>query len=419
MGKKSKQAAGLARAANRKLDKSILPAPPPKPEDELGSAKALDEPALPGDGFKIIDGEGFDDGGVADLSLLIDLEDNVQRRRRGENEYFQALKADLLPRAIKGPMAKMNRREQKVSLAQLLFSEDDDCEDKGPSEVYVEQVDGEEDDVTVKHRADRLAQARAALRLSLLLREAACTSLSLSELCKRRLTYSGKAGATEALRCANKALEIAGDGFWDGDDIAIEADDEPVIDPKYEKNATTPGLANATVLKLLPIRVSHLCKRSALLQRGNALAAMGSEEEAIKSYTQVFPLLEGEPRCARVDWERHSLYVNIGNSHSRSGNYDAANEQYEIAEKLGTEHIDAGNTKDGKGMVACSRRARSFALRRAGRMDEAKALLRQVLEQQIKDNLEADMQKAKEAADAAAKAAEAEKNEEDKKKAES
>ena len=116
----------------------------------------------------------------------------------------------------------MNRREQKVSLAQLLFSEDDDCEDKGPSEVYVEQVDGDEDRATLKHRRDRLAQARAALRLSLLLREAACTSLSLSELCKRRLTYSGKAGAKEALRCADKALEIAGDGFWDGDEIAIE-----------------------------------------------------------------------------------------------------------------------------------------------------------------------------------------------------
>ena len=200
-----------------------------------------------------------------------------------------------------------------------------------------------------------------------------------------------------------------------------QADDEPKIDPKYEKNATTPGLANPTVLKLLPIRVSHLCKRSALLQRGNALAAMGNEDEAIKSYTQVFPLLEGEPRCARVDWERHSLYVNIGNSHSRSGNYDAASEQYEIAEKLGKEHVDAGNTKDGKGMVACSRRARSFALRRAGRMDEAKALLREVLEQQIKDNLEADRLKAEEAMKAANEAAEAEKKkaEENKAKAES
>ena len=35
MGKKSKQAAGLAKAANRKIDKSILPAPPPPPEEEV------------------------------------------------------------------------------------------------------------------------------------------------------------------------------------------------------------------------------------------------------------------------------------------------------------------------------------------------------------------------------------------------
>ena len=51
---------------------------------------------------------------------------------------------------------------------------------------------------------------------------------------------------------------------------------------------------------------------------------MGREEEAIESYNEVFPLLEGEPRCARVDWERHSLFVNIGNSYSRSGDYETA-----------------------------------------------------------------------------------------------
>ena len=159
---------------------------------------------------------------MADLSLLIDLEDSVQRRKRGENEYFTALKADLLPRATRGPMAKMTRREQKVSLAQLLFSEDDDCEDKGPSEVYVEHNVDDEDETVVKHRSDRLAQARAALRLSLLLREPACASLSLSELCKRKLTQAGKDGAEEALRCANKAIEIAGPGFWDSDEVQLE-----------------------------------------------------------------------------------------------------------------------------------------------------------------------------------------------------
>lgn len=402
MGKKAKNVSGLNKASSRKIDKTTLPPPPVPVDEELGSAKILDEPTIKGDGFKVLGTEGFDDGGVADLSLLIDLEDNVQRRRRGENEYFKALNADLLPRATKGPMGRMSRREQKVSLAQLLFSEAEDCEDKGPSEVYVEQVDGGEDAATLKHRAERLQQARAALRMSLMLREAACTSLSLSELCKRKLTMSGKSGAEEALRCANKAIEIAGDGFWDGDDVAIEADDRPIIDPKYEKNATTPGLANPSVLKLLPVRVSHLCKRSALLQRGNALAAMGKEDEAIKSYEAVFPLVEKEPRCSRIDWERHSLVVNIGNSHSRKGDFDAADEQYKRAENLGQEHCDGGNIKDGKGMLACAKRARAFALKRAGKIDDGKKLLKEVLDQQIADNLEEEKKMAEEKAEKAA-----------------
>ena len=71
----------------------------------MGAAKPLDKPARPGTGFKVL---GEDDGGVANLSLLIDLE-------------------DLLARATRGPMAKMTLREQKVSLTQLLFSKDDDC----------------------------------------------------------------------------------------------------------------------------------------------------------------------------------------------------------------------------------------------------------------------------------------------------
>mmetsp|Transcript_25959 Transcript_25959/g.52001 ORF Transcript_25959/g.52001 Transcript_25959/m.52001 type:complete len:255 (-) Transcript_25959:765-1529(-) len=222
MGKKAKSNAGKKKALDRKIDKSTLPPPPPKPEDEVGSAKPLEKPALPGTGFKVLGEEGYDDGGVADLSLLIDLEDSVQRRKRGENEYFTALKADLLPRATRGPMAKMTRREQKVSLAQLLFSEDEDCEDKGPSEVYVDQVRGDEDEKTLKHREDRVAQAKAALRLSLLLREPACASLSLAELCKRALTFRGREGAKDALRCADLAIEIAGSGFWDSDEVAVE-----------------------------------------------------------------------------------------------------------------------------------------------------------------------------------------------------
>lgn len=181
----------------------------------------MDQPALAGAGFKVLGTEAYDDGGVADLSLLIDLEDFVMRRRRGESDYFNAMQQDLLPRNTKGSMSHLSRRDQKVQLAQLLFSEGQDGDDKGPSEVYVESV-GEDDAETIALRETRLIQARNALRASLVLRESACACLSLSELCKRELLLHGKNGAANALRCAEKALEIAGDGFWDMDDIAME-----------------------------------------------------------------------------------------------------------------------------------------------------------------------------------------------------
>jgi tetratricopeptide (TPR) repeat protein len=135
------------------------------------------------------------------------------------------------------------------------------------------------------------------------------------------------------------------------------------------------------VLKYQPIRIAHLCLRSALLQRGNALAALGREAEARESYQQILPLLVDEPRCARVDWERHSIYINIGNTFSRSGDYEAADEQYKLAEKLGTEHLtlDGGSQVDGKNMITHVKRARAFALRRAGKVDDAKALLKEVI----------------------------------------
>lgn len=222
MGKKAKSAGGIAKASLRKVDKSTLPPPPPPPEEEVGSSKPIDKPSLPGGSFKVLGEDSYDDGGVKDLSLLIDLDDNVQRRRRGDSEYFSAARANLLPRATRGPLARLDRREQKVHLAQLLFSEADGSDEKSPSEVYVDQVDGHEDQATLKHRRDRLTNARGALTLSILLREPACASLSLTETCKRRLTLLGKDGAQDALRCADKALQIAGDGFYDNDDIAIE-----------------------------------------------------------------------------------------------------------------------------------------------------------------------------------------------------
>lgn len=402
MGKKARNPISIQKKALRKITKDRLPPPPPPVESELGSSKLLDQPSLAGAGFKVLDADGFDDGGVADLSLLIDLEDFVMRRRRGETEYFSAMQQDLLPRATKGSMAKLTRRDQKVQLAQLLFSEGQDGDDKGPSEVYVESV-GEEDAETIKLRQDRVYQARGALRMSLMLREAACACLSLSELCKRELLLHGKAGATKALRCAEKALEIAGDGFWDMDDIAMEAEDAQV-ESKYEKNATTPGLSNPITLKLMSVRVSQLCKRSALLQCGNALAALGREEEARQRYSDVFPIIENEPRCARIDWERHSLYVNIGNSYSRQGDFDKADAEFKIAERIGNDHVQGGNTQDGKSMILCAKKARAFALKRSGKVDEAKALLKDVVQQQIADAAEEEKLKAETEAAATAQA---------------
>jgi len=393
MGKKAKSIVKINKAAERKIDKSTLPPPPPHPSDEIGSAKAVTKPNVAGDSFKLLGSEGYDDGGVADLSLLVDLDDNVLRRKRGETEYFTALRADLLPRATKGTMAKLSRRDQKVSLAQLLFSEEDDTE-KGPSEVYLDN-ESDLDKNAMKKREERLTQSRAALRLSLLLREPSCLCISLSELSKRRLAFYGKEGATDALRCADKAIEVASGGFWDRDEIALEAEDAPVTLPaNHERNATSPGLAHATSLKYCSLRVSQLCLRSAQLQKGNCLSAQGKHEEARQCYEIILPLLENEPRCARVDWERHSLFVNIGNSYSRMGSFDKADEFYILAEKLGTDHLnDEGNgsRSDGKNMVMCAKRARAFALKKAGRIDEAKKILTQV----VKEAREIEMEREK------------------------
>lgn len=235
-----------------------------------------------------------------------------------------------------------------------------------------------------------------ALSLSSVLREPACASLSLSEISKRRLACFGKAGGEDALRCADKAIEIAGPGFWDRDDVEMEAEENPVVDPNHEKNATAPGLSHEQSLKLQPLRVSELCLRSAYLHRGNALAALGREDEARETYLKVMPMLEPEPRCGRLDWERVSILVNVGNTFSRQGNYEKANKQYAIAESLGREHIVAqeGNQIDGMGIIIVSMRARAFALKRAGQEDEGKKVLKEVIAMQIELNAEKDKQKA-------------------------
>jgi tetratricopeptide (TPR) repeat protein len=177
-----------------------------------------------------------------------------------------------------------------------------------------------------------------------------------------------------------------------------QSEDEPKIDQKYEKNATYPGLAHPTSLKLQPIRVSQLCLRSAYLHQGNALAALGRDDEAREIYQKVLPMLESEPRCGRLDWERSSIYVNIGNTFCRQGNFESAYQQYDVAEKLGKDHTDVeiGNKTDGMGIMIVAMRARSFALKKAGKEDDAKLRLREVLDLQIKLNAEEEKQKLKE-----------------------
>ena len=81
--------------------------------------------------------------------------------------------------------------------------------------------------------------------------------------------------------------------------------------------------------------------------------------------------------------------VNIANTYSREGNFDRATGYYDQAEKLGQDHLNVenGNHIDGLGIKIVAMRARSFALKKAGKEDEAKARLREVLEMQLKLNV--------------------------------
>lgn len=143
-------------------------------------------------------------------------------------------------------------------------------------------------------------------------------------------------------------------------------------------------------------RVSLLCLRSAHLHRGNALSALSRDEEARASYLLVLPMIEKEPRSCRLDWERNSCFVNIANTYSRQKDLIKANEYYDMAEQLGKDHVDAehGNKVDGMALMIVSMRQRSFALKKAGKDDDAKKQMREVLELQKKLDVETVNQKA-------------------------
>lgn len=168
------------------------------------------------------------------------------------------------------------------------------------------------------------------------------------------------------------------------------------MDPKHEPNATYPGLGHATTLKLQPKRVSVLCMRSALQHKGNALRALGRDVEARECYEKILPLLVNEPRCGRLDWERSSTYVNIGNTYKAEGNFAKAYEMYDIGEKLGRDHLkeNDGNKVDGLGICEVAMRHRSFCFKAEGKDDEAKKQMAEVLVVRAKLSEEDKKQKA-------------------------
>lgn len=161
-------------------------------------------------------------------------------------------------------------------------------------------------------------------------------------------------------------------------------------------------------------RVSHLCLRNGYMQQSNALAALGGREPEVRQLcTKVLSMLETEARCSRLDWERASAHVNIGNSYSREdNNYKEAEKAYQAAEQLAQDHLDSdvGNKLEAQGMLALALRAKAFALKKAGQEEEGKQVLRKALEYQMKYNVEkaAQQKEEKEREEAAMAAAAAE-----------
>jgi tetratricopeptide (TPR) repeat protein len=169
---------------------------------------------------------------------------------------------------------------------------------------------------------------------------------------------------------------------------STQSEELPNIDPKVEKNATFPCLQHPSTLKYLPKRTAELVLRAAYLHKGNALMSLERYDEAISAYELAIPLLEPEPRCSRIDWERISVLVNIGNCYSRLGKFELAHKYYDQGEQLGIDHQEAedGDKQNGTGLRLVAMRARAFAFQKQGRDGECKELLREVLMMQQEFN---------------------------------
>ncbi len=378
-------------------------------ETPAGSQFPLTEPSIPGGGFNVLsENGGFDDGGVADLQLIIDLNDNVLRRIKGTRSYLTLSRNDSLPRARKHDLGKLSRAEQKSQLAQLLFCEDPEDEDRGPSEAFYVHDNIIEDDKSRTHKKLRLMQAMAALRLSIMLREAGCVSLSLSELCKRRLQCIEGGGAA-ALRAADLSIDIAGQGEWDPDLVVLEAEEEASFTGESLGKGKVPnrsqtGLANPKLCpKYINPRVSVLCRRAGILQRGNALQALKRFDEAEAAYNECLSLLESEIRCARTDWERHSVFLNLGNTRLAALDVEGARRHYESAHAFGREHLSSelGSRKDGRDMVRAAKLAKARAAKHSGDTEQCRKLMEEIVVDKREEMEEAEKEKAKEEAEKA------------------
>jgi len=173
----------------------------------------------------------------------------------------------------------------------------------------------------------------------------------------------------------------------------------PLTHPPGYKSTCTPMhcLQHPSNTHLQNPRVSDLCHRAALLQKGNALQACGRHDEARTAYLRALKILEADTRCARTDWERHSLLLNCGNTLLLQGSQKEAREYFAKAEAMGQEHVDEelGSTKDGRQMVAAAKVALARAFKIGGDLEGAKRIVGELVKERQKAKEEEAREEAK------------------------